>query len=146
MTPLRWSVVGGRGENMQDKTLQPGEMHPEEWQRDLNPHPNAGTNYGDVGDELDAKTAHDYGELRQMLTGFSVEELKRILVVPHGARLEQGATYIDLATPDRNEFTARAGMEAGEGNWFIPKKEVDYQLWNRLIGVDNPERTGEADD
>ncbi|HVG00957.1 MAG TPA: hypothetical protein VND68_14045 [Chloroflexia bacterium] len=63
-----------------------------------------------------------------------------------GSRLEQNATYIDLRTHDREEFTARGDMEAGPENWYVPKTEVDYQLWNRLIGVRNPERTGEADD
>jgi hypothetical protein len=28
----------------------------------------------------------------------------------------------------------------------VPKSEVDYQLWNRLIGIDNPERLGDVDD
>jgi len=23
-------------------------------------------------------------------------------------------------------------MEAGSDNWYVPKTEVDYQLWNRL--------------
>ena len=33
---------------------------------------------------------------------------------------------------------------AGPANWYVPKTEVDYQLWNRLIGVHNPERLGLA--
>lgn len=36
------------------------------------------------------------------------------------------------------------GMEATDNNWYVPKSEVSYQLWNRLIGVQNPERLGEA--
>jgi hypothetical protein len=28
----------------------------------------------------------------------------------------------------------------------VPKSAVNYQLWNALIGVDNPERLGFADD
>ena len=35
-------------------------------------------------------------------------------------------------------------MMVEPGQWIVPKHGVDYQLWNRLIGVDNPERTGEA--
>jgi hypothetical protein len=37
-------------------------------------------------------------------------------------------------------------MQAGANDRYVPKSEVDYQLWNRLIGIDNPERLGEADD
>jgi len=44
------------------------------------------------------------------------------------------------------EFKARADMVAGNDNWYVPKSEVNYQLWNRLIGVQNSERTGDADD
>ena len=64
--------------------------------------------------------------------------------MPQGSRLEQGATYIDLHSDTPQEFTATGDMEAGPHNWFVPKREIDYQLWNRLIGVDNPERRGEA--
>jgi hypothetical protein len=37
-------------------------------------------------------------------------------------------------------------MEVGPDNWYVPKSEVDYQLWNRLIGVTSPERLGDADE
>ena len=61
-----------------------------------------------------------------------------------GTRLQQGASYADMRDPDRKEFTARADMVASEENWYVPKTEVDYQLWNRLIGVRNAERLGAA--
>jgi hypothetical protein len=132
---------------MVEKESHAGEQHPEEWRQDLNPDANAGQNYGSAGDaRLEAATAYDIKELHNALDGFTADELKRILVLPAGSRLQQGATYIDLSTPDRNEFKAMGNVEAGPGNWFVPKSEVDYQVWNRLIGVTNPERTGEADD
>ena len=43
------------------------------------------------------------------------------------------------------EFTALGSMEAGTDDWYVAKDAVDYQLWNRLIGIENPERLGEAD-
>jgi hypothetical protein len=133
---------------MQEKTFHAGEQHPEEWRRDLNPDANAGINYGQTGDDevQQSRTAADIKELYDALPDFSKDELKQILILPAGTRLQQGATYIDLRTPDRREFTATGDMEAGPGNWMVPKSEVDYQTWNRLIGVTNPERTGEADD
>ncbi len=129
---------------MQEKRSHAGEQHPEEWRKDLNPNANAGQNYGD-SEEQNAPTAHESGELRRMLSDFTKDELKRILVLPPGSRLEQGATYIDLAAPNRNEFTAEGNIEAGPDNYFVPKSQVDYQIWNRLIGITTPERIGEAD-
>lgn len=63
-------------------------------------------------------------------------------MLPRGSRLEQGATYIDLAKDAPEEFTATGDMEATTDNYSVPKSAVDYTLWNRLIGVDHPERLG----
>ena len=133
---------------MAERTVRPGDQHPEEWREDLNPNASAGQNNTLAGPsgEHTAPTAHDTPDLRRALTGFTKDELKRILVLPEGSRLEQGGTYVDLSTPDRKEFTATGDITAGPGNWFVPKSEVDYEIWNRLIGVTNPERIGEADD
>ena len=90
------------------------------------------------------RTAYDIKELHDAIAGVSDEELKDVPVLVEGTRLRQGATYIDLQTPDRQEFTATGNIEAGRDNWFVPKSEVDYQIWNKLIGVSNPERRGEA--
>ena len=70
----------------------------------------------------------------------TADALKQIPVLWAGARLEQGATYIDLRDPRRREFTATGDMSAGDDNWYVPKDAVDYELWNRLIGISNPER------
>lgn len=64
-------------------------------------------------------------------------------LLPQGSRLEQGAKYIDLMDSERKEFTAMGGMAAGANNWYVPKTGVSYWLWNRLIGVQNPERLDE---
>jgi hypothetical protein len=37
-------------------------------------------------------------------------------------------------------------MTAEKHHAYAPKDSIDYQLWNRLIGVTNPERTGNAND
>ncbi len=131
---------------MTDRSPMPGEQHPEEWRQDLNPDANAGQNYGRAGahTEQPMRTAYDIKELHDAIAGVSDEELKDVPVLVEGTRLRQGATYIDLQTPDRQEFTATGNIEAGRDNWFVPKSEVDYQIWNKLIGVTNPERRGEA--
>lgn len=131
---------------MTDRTPRPGEQHPEEWRQDLNPEANAGQNYGGAGahTEQAMRSVADIRELQGAFQDMSRDERASIPVLPEGTRLRQGATYVDLQTPDRREFTATGDIEAGRDNWFVPKSEVDYQVWNKLIGVTNPERRGEA--
>ncbi|MEW6301331.1 MAG: hypothetical protein AB1671_26960 [Thermodesulfobacteriota bacterium] len=121
-----------------------GERHPEQWRRDLNPNAMAGQNLGAAGPhpEKQGPTAYDFKPLHHSLRDFADDELKRIRILPAGTRLEQGATYFDLKNPSRGEFTATGGMEVGPEDWCVAKSEVDYHLWNRLIGVTNPERLG----
>jgi hypothetical protein len=129
---------------MSDITGRPGSQHPDEWRRDLNPDSAAGQNHGPRGSlrEKDAPTAYDLKDLHRRMRELPDDELKQIPVVPAGARLEQGATYIDLASGAVEEFTATGQMEAGRGHCYVPKSEVDYELWNRLIGVTDPQRLG----
>jgi hypothetical protein len=131
---------------MTERDVEPGAQHPEEWRADLNPEGMAGVNHGQLGDrpEEDAPTAADIEELHQRLDGFTGQELQQIPVLAEGTRLKQGATYIDLRDTHPEEFTGTAEMSASADNWYVPKSEVGYQLWNRLIGVQEPERRGEG--
>lgn len=133
-----------------EDTTPSGEQHPEEYQDDLNPDAMAGLNAGVMGEHPEksdtVRTAHTIKTLNRRLQELEDDDLKQIPVLPTGSRLEQGATYIDLADEEPNELKARGDMEAGPDNYYVPKSELDYQLWNRLIGVDNPERLGEADE
>jgi hypothetical protein len=38
---------------------------------------------------------------------------------------------------------AMANMTAEEGHYYVPKKDTDYLLWNRLNQVSNPARLDE---
>jgi hypothetical protein len=134
---------------MTEKVGRPNDAKPDEWQQDLHPHPEAGINADLRGPhpEKDAaltRTADEIKELHQRLQGYTNSELKQIPILPSGSRLEQGAKYIDLNHPEQGEFTAMGNMEVAEDAWIVPKTEVDYQLWNRLTGVHNPDRTGEV--
>ena len=118
-----------------------------DFEEDLNPAPFAGHNNElSPRPEKDAPTADEYKELHERFPQFRNDELRQFPILPQGTRLEQGAAYCDLREDQPREFVATAQIVAGEKNLFVPKSEVDYQLWNRLIGVENPERTGEADD
>jgi hypothetical protein len=118
-------------------------QHPDEWHQDLSPDHMAGQNLGQVSSEREQglPTAHDIREIHRSLPGFADDELKQIPVLPEGARLQQGATYLDLSDRQRGEFTATGDMAASRNNRFVPKGEVPYSIWNRLRGVDDPERT-----
>lgn len=133
---------------MSEKTSRQTDQEPDEFQQDLNPDPMAGQNFGLEGShpEKDAPNASEIKELHSVLEGYTNDDLKQIPVLPQGSRLEQGAKYIDLKDPEPKEFTGMGNMEAGPDNWYVPKTEVDYQLWNRLTGVQNPERLGEANE
>ena len=110
----------------------------------MNPDAGAGINDGRPGLAKDATTAYEVKEVHRQFHGFTDDELKRIPILSQGSRLEQGAVYVDLQDPGLNEFKAMGDMEAKPGHWYVPKSEVDYQLWNRLIGIANPERLGDA--
>jgi hypothetical protein len=133
---------------MTERQFRPGEQHPEEWRRDLNPDAQAGQNNErtDTYRLSEAPTAYEVKGVHRQFHGFSDDELKRIPIVSPGTRLEQGAVYVDLQDEMLREFKATGDMEATTNTWYVPKSEVDYQLWNRLIGISNPERLGDADD
>lgn len=120
----------------------PHDEQPDQWEKDLNPNPMAGQNHG-VQSNQEGRydlTAEDIKELHERLEGFSNDELRKITVLKSGTRLQQGATYINLNDPLRKEFTGMADMSVEENNYIVPKSEVPYMLWNRLIGVENSER------
>lgn len=133
---------------MTHERFRPGVAEPEEWKKDLNPDFLAGENYGVLGPQPEKAglTADSIKGLHSRLQGFGDEDLKQITIVPQGSRLAQGATYIDLRDPHPREFTATADMSADSGHWYAPKSEIHYTIWNRLIGVANPERTGKDSD
>jgi hypothetical protein len=127
------------------KTQGPEHKHPDPYQQDLNPEAAAGQDFGLIGphpEKEHPRTAYDVKEAHRQLEGFTDDSLKRIPILPAGSRLEQGATYLDLRDPSRREFTAIGAMRAGTDNLYVPKSEVDYQLWNLLRGVTDPARTG----
>lgn len=106
-----------------------------------------GRNTAGAGDapEGEGHTAFSVKEAnREMSDRFTDDELKQIPIIPEGQRLAQGATYYNLRNPGGGAFTARGDESAGRDAWIVPKRAVEAQLWNRLTGVANPERRGEA--
>lgn len=127
-------------EKHQAETL---EKHQGAWDADLNPNAMAGQNIGldaEAHPEKRARNAYDFKPAHRMLRDFSDDELKQIHILPPGSRLQQNATYVDLKDPRRRTFTARGDMRAGQENWYVPKDDVPYWIWNRLIGIEDTSR------
>ncbi len=68
-----------------------------------------------------------------MLPDWHKDELRRLFFVAPGTRLAQGDVYLDLRTPDRGELIAHGEEEVHE-ELLVPKKAVDYEIWNKLMG------------
>jgi len=85
-------------------------------------------------------------DLRTRLPGLTDEELKQLPVEPQGYLLHEGGVYVNLRDPQLQPFTAHGGMRAGHGDAYLPKSSVDYLLWNRVTGVDNPRELDLPDD
>lgn len=112
--------------------------------RDLHPNHMAGQNIGPVSDQgqRSGRTAYDVRSIHRALSDWPDDELKQIPVLPEGERLQQGGTYLNLREPRRGEIQATGDMRASSGDAFVTEDRVPYPTWNRLRGIDDPERTG----
>jgi hypothetical protein len=126
---------------MAGRIFHPESKHPQPYQQDLNPDASKGMNYGLEGAPVPTQSAYEIKDLHEQLADFGGEELRQIRVVCEGARLETGATYLNLADDPPHEIQASGDEDVRPGDWFVPKKEVAYELWNRLLGRKNPSRT-----
>lgn len=79
-------------------------------------------------------SAADDKALKGQLQGLTAEELGRLPILEAGVRLEQGGTYLDLGDRARGPFRAIGVRETESGSHIVAKKDVDYELWNRLVG------------
>ena len=120
------------------------DKHPGAYQQDLNPNAMAGQNLGTAGahPEQHARTMRDVKELHGRFRDWSDADLRQVPILPPGTRLEQGATYVNLDEPGPREFTATGDMQAAASQHIVAKSSVPYEIWNRLLGIENTTRTG----
>ncbi len=128
---------------MNEKTYSPGQDPFGGYGHDL--HPNERTDINsDAAESFSQKVERSLYDIKELNRSYhqelSDDQLRQIIVLPEGTRLEQGAKYIDLAEAKPAEFTAMGAQEAGPHNYFVAKSDLDYLLWNYLIGVTNPAR------
>jgi hypothetical protein len=135
---------GSRLHEQAERQPEPYPSEPDTFDADLRPDNYQGANDGVRSEPLDVGLrASDVKELYGKLADLTDDELRDIVIVPLGERLEQGAKYIDLQNLERGEFTATADMVSDEDHYYVPKKHTDYVLWNRLNQVSNPARLDE---
>lgn len=75
--------------------------------------------------------------LHANLPTLTSDQLARLSVLTPGARLDQGAVYLDLDDLPRGPFKAIGGQEAGPHDRYVAKRDTDYELWNDLAGRDD---------
>ncbi len=93
-----------------------------------------------VGASGPDRTAHDVEEAHRQLVGWTEDELKQVPLMPIGARLDEGATYVDLRDPARREFAASAEMQVPPDGLYVPRSAVDHRIWVRLLGLRTADR------
>jgi hypothetical protein len=106
------------------------EQIPEEYREDLNPDYEEGENHGPP--RYETRPASEWKEIYDCYPELTDDILKQIPILVAGSRLEQGASYLDLHSPERGPFRAMGYQTAGPQNWYVPHSEVDHELWNRL--------------
>ena len=121
---------------------QKEQQHPNQRKRNPNRANVAGQNIGGSPSQSDrgARTAADIKVLTEKLTDFTSDELAQVPIVSVGTQLKQGGVYLDLRSPAPAPFTVTGETIGQEVNYFTPKAEVPYEIWNRLVEKLGPGR------
>lgn len=112
----------------------------DKYRGDLNPNFRAGQQYD--GDHYDTIPAAEVKAIHDRYPDWDDELLESIPVMVVGSRLEEGATYFDLAKPEAGEWTGMNNITVADGEWIVPKSDVEYDVWSLITGVTDPQRLG----
>lgn len=72
-------------------------------------------------------------DLQEMYPELTQDELAHLPILRPGATLEAGGVYFDLNAPERGPFKALAGQQAGSGNRYVAQRDLDPDLWRRIV-------------
>lgn len=72
-------------------------------------------------------------DLQEMYPELTQDELAHLPILRPGTTLEAGGVYFDLNAPERGPFKALAGQQAGSGNRYIAQRDLDPDLWRRIV-------------
>ncbi|HEY8448461.1 MAG TPA: hypothetical protein VIL01_15275 [Thermomicrobiales bacterium] len=88
-------------------------------------------------------------DLQALYPSLSQAEIDDLPILEPGATLEAGGVYLDLSAPERGPFKALEGQQAGSGNRYVAQRDVDPEIWRRLVEeyrrlepTETPEATG----
>ncbi len=93
-----------------------------------------------VGRRAERKTAYDYRDRLQSITGWSDDDLRR-LPIYEGETFQPGEIYFNLNLPERGPYRPTARDRPIRGYLYVAKGEVPDHVWLRLIdswGTDLP--------
>ena len=87
---------------MSDKTPRPGQQHPQEWRRDLNPDALAGQNTGATAGQAGRNllTAYDLKDVHRALRDIPDDALKQIPVLPPASGWSRAAPTSTWPAPN----------------------------------------------
>ena len=66
--------------------------------------------------------------------GLNDDELAHMPYLDPGTLLEQGGSYLDLNQLNGGPFTPSGSQTVGEGDRIIAQRDVDPELWGKLVG------------
>lgn len=114
----------GREEAEAERKVDDQLLHPDEAVKEVGPA-------GDDPDRLWIEAVDDKN-VQDFLYDLSGDELRRVRIAAPGVRLEAGGAYLDLRDRRRGELIA-TGQEVVRSEYLVSKKDVDHEIWNRLI-------------
>lgn len=82
---------------------------------------------------MQRKTAYDYRERLQSVTGWSDDDLRRLPIYDRET-FEEGEVYVNLNLPEIGPFRPGQFDRPVPGYLYIAKGEVPDHLWLRLVG------------
>jgi hypothetical protein len=92
--------------------------------------------YAVLPPNTEALDARECKDAQSLLPEMTKEEWKRVHLVPPGTRLRTGDKYVDLRDVRRGELIATGEETANQSSLLVAKNDVDYEIWNRLLGRD----------
>ncbi len=94
--------------------------------------------------ETIAEASQSGGERRS--SPLTQDELAHLPIVRPGTPLETSGVYLDLNHLARGPFKALAGQEAGSGDRYVARRDIDHEIWNRLVEHELAAQTATLDE
>jgi len=98
--------------------------------------------YGVLPPNTEALEAPEVKAAVDLVPDMTREDWKRVHLLRPGNRLQTGDKYLDLRDLRRGELVATGEETVSSSSLFVHKNDVDYEIWNRLLGRGDRNFTG----